>query len=116
MAVKLRLKRMGSKKRPFYRLVAADSRFQRDGRFIETLGQYDPRAKMFKLNVEKEKIAEWLGNGAQMSETAESLLRREGIVQEYNLSKMKLKTSSETEKNTQEENAEDGEVNAESNE
>ena len=106
MAVKLRLRRMGSKKRPFYRLVAADSRYQRDGRFIETLGQYDPRAKMFKLNVEKDKIIEWLGNGAQMSETAESLLRKEGIVQEYNLAKIKVKKSPEPTGTSQQ----DGEV------
>ena len=84
MAVKLRLRRMGSKKRPFYRIVAADSRYQRDGRFLETCGYYDPMKKPFKLQVEKDKIVKWLNNGAQMSETVESLLRTQGIVQEFN--------------------------------
>lgn len=87
MAVKLRMKRMGSKKRPFYRLVAADNRNQRDGRFLEILGYYDPMVKPFKFVCEPDKIVKWLDNGAQMSETAESLLRREGIVQEYNRKK-----------------------------
>ena len=75
---------MGSKKRPFYRLVAADSRYQRDGRFLEILGYYDPMEKPFKFVVDREKIMKWLGEGAQLSKTAESLLRREGIVQEFN--------------------------------
>lgn len=87
MAVRLRMKRMGSKKRPFYRLVAADTRFQRDGRFIEILGYYDPMVKPFKFVVDREKTMKWLNNGAMLSETAESLLRREGIVQEYNTAK-----------------------------
>ena len=78
------MKRMGSKKRPFYRLVAADSRYQRDGRFLEILGYYDPIEKPFKFVVDREKILKWLENGAQLSKTAESLLRKEGIVQEYN--------------------------------
>ena len=75
---------MGSKKRPFYRLVAADSRYQRDGRFLEILGYYDPMEKPFKFVVDREKILKWLEEGAQLSKTAESLLRREGIVQEFN--------------------------------
>ncbi len=87
MAVKLRLRRMGSKKRPFYRIVAADSRNQRDGRFLETCGYYDPMEKPFKLKVDKDKIMKWLGNGAQMSETVESLLRTQGVVQEFNRSR-----------------------------
>lgn len=79
------MKRMGSKKRPFYRLVAADCRYQRDGRFLEILGYYDPIVKPFKLVVDREKIFKWLENGAQLSNTAETLLRKQGIVQEYNL-------------------------------
>ncbi len=86
--VKLRMKRMGAHKRPFYRLVAADQRYQRDGRFLEILGYYDPMVKPFKFVVDREKVITWLKNGAQMSETAEGLLRREGIVQEYNLGKL----------------------------
>lgn len=93
MAVKLRLRRMGSKKRPFYRLVAADSRFQRDGRFLEIVGHYDPMTKPHKFEYDKEKILGWLNNGAQMSETVEGLLRQEGIVQEFNLAKIADKSS-----------------------
>ncbi len=87
MAVKLRLKRMGSHKRPFYRVVAADSRRQRDGRFLEILGHYDPMKEPYKFVINREKVMVWLRNGAQMSETVEGLLRKEGIVQELNLEK-----------------------------
>lgn len=87
MAVKLRLKRMGSHKRPFYRVVAADTRYQRDGRFLEIIGYYDPMEKPFKFVVDREKAKTWLRNGAMMSETVEGLLRQEGIVQELNLEK-----------------------------
>lgn len=93
MSVKLRLRRMGSRKRPFYRFVAVDSRFQRDGRFIETCGYYDPMQKPYKLNVDREKIVGWLQNGAQMSETVENLLRKEGIVQDFNLGKISALSS-----------------------
>lgn len=93
MAVKLRLRRMGSKKRPFYRLVAADSRFQRDGRFLEILGHYDPMMKPHKFEYEKEKIVAWLDNGAQMSDTVQGLLRQVGLVQEYNLAKIAGKSA-----------------------
>lgn len=78
---------MGTHKRPFYRIVAADSRYQRDGRFIETLGYYDPKKEPFILEVKHDKIMEWLKKGAQMSDTVRGLLRREGIVQEFNKSK-----------------------------
>ena len=108
MAVRLRLRRMGSRKRPFYRLVAADSRFQRDGRFLEILGHYDPIGKPFTFKVDREKVLDWLGKGAQMSETAESLLRKEGIVQAFNLSKTSSKTSPESEAKTQDETSEGG--------
>ncbi|MFC1650114.1 30S ribosomal protein S16 [Candidatus Latescibacterota bacterium] len=91
----LRLRRMGSRKHPFYRIVAADSRFQRDGRFLEVLGYYDPKSKPFKFDVDREKTLNWLNKGAQTSGTVKSLLRREGILQEYNLSKIKGESSSE---------------------
>ena len=83
---------MGSKKRPFYRIVAADSRYQRDGRFLETLGYYNPMTTPFTLNVDKEKVLAWLNKGAILSDTTKGLLRREGIVQEYNESKKAEKT------------------------
>ena len=98
MAVKLRMRRMGSHKRPFYRLVAADSRYQRDGRFLEILGYYDPMVKPFKFHVERDKVLAWLGKGAQMSETAESMLRKEGIVQEFNTGKRVSKSAVQSEK------------------
>lgn len=79
MAVVIRLMRAGAKKRPFYRLVAADSRRQRDGRFLEILGHYNPIAKPFELVVHKEKVSAWIGKGAQPSEQVASLLRRVGV-------------------------------------
>ena len=93
MAVKLRLRRMGSKKRPFYRVVAADSRYQRDGRFLEVCGYYDPMEKPYKVNVDREKVMSWLEKGAQMTETVESILRKEGIVQDFNRAKAEAKAS-----------------------
>lgn len=95
MSVMLRLRRMGSRKHPFYRIVAADSRFQRDGRFLEVLGYYDPKSEPFKFEVDREKTLNWLNKGAQTSNTVKSLLRRKGILQEYNLSKLKVKNSTE---------------------
>ncbi len=94
MSVKLRLRRMGSRKHPFYRIVAADSRFQRDGRFLEIIGYYDPKADPLKFDVDREKALSWLNKGAQTTETVRSLLRREGIMQEYNLSKVKTNNAS----------------------
>lgn len=79
MPVVIRLMRAGAKKRPFYRMVAADSRRQRDGRFIEILGHYDPLKKPFELVVHKDKVEAWLKNGAQPSEQAASLLRSVGM-------------------------------------
>ena len=79
MAVVIRLMRAGAKKRPFYRMVAADSRRQRDGRFLEILGHYNPIAKPFELVVKKEKIESWIAKGAQPSEQVASLLRRAGV-------------------------------------
>lgn len=79
MAVKLRLKRMGAKKRPFYRIVAADSRFPRDGRFIETVGTYDPIKSENNITLDEEKIIKWLNNGAQPTDTVKSILTKNGV-------------------------------------
>ncbi len=79
MAVKLRLKRMGSKQKPFYRIVAADSRSPRDGRFIETVGTYNPIVKENNVTVDEEKVAKWISNGAQPTDTVKSLLTKNGV-------------------------------------
>ena len=79
MAVKLRLKRMGSKQKPFYRIVAADSRSPRDGRFIETVGTYNPIVKENNVTVDEEKVAKWINNGAQPTDTVRSLLSKSGV-------------------------------------
>ncbi len=89
MAVKLRLKRMGAKQKPFYRIVAADARSPRDGRFIETVGTYNPVAQPAEVKIDKELALKWLNNGAQPTDTVASLLRKEGIMKEYKDSKIK---------------------------
>ncbi len=89
MAVKLRLKRMGSKQRPFYRIVATDSRNPRDGRFIETVGTYNPIDKNNEVKVDKEKALNWLNNGAIPTDTVRNILSKEGIMKEYAESKAK---------------------------
>ena len=81
MSVVIRLMRAGAKKRPFYRVVAADSRRQRDGRFLEILGHYNPLSQPYELRVHKDKVEKWLLRGAQPSEQAASLLRSLGIAQ-----------------------------------
>ena len=81
MSVVIRLMRAGAKKRPFYRVVAADSRRQRDGRFLEILGHYNPLTQPYELRVHKDKVEKWLSRGAQPSEQAASLLRSIGIAQ-----------------------------------
>ena len=78
--VKIRLRRMGAKKHPFYRIVAADSRCARDGRFIEILGYYDPNIDPPTIKLETEKIQKWLDNGAQPSDTARGLLKKQGML------------------------------------
>ncbi|NLM40600.1 MAG: 30S ribosomal protein S16 [Firmicutes bacterium] len=83
MAVRIRLKRMGAKKRPFYRLVVADSRAARDGRFIETLGYYNPIADPAEIKVDEEKALYWLQKGAQPSDTARSILRKSGVLDKF---------------------------------
>ena len=86
--VKLRLKRMGKKGHPFYRIVAADSRFPRDGRFIEEIGTYDPIAKENQVKLNKESTMAWLKNGAQPTDTVRNILSNEGIMKEFHESKM----------------------------
>ncbi len=76
MSVKIRMTRMGSNKKPFYRVVVADSRSPRDGRFIEQLGYYDPRAKEGGLKLDVEKANEWIKNGAKPTETVKKLIKR----------------------------------------
>jgi len=78
--VRIRLMRMGRKKRPFFRVVAADSRSPRDGKFLETLGYYDPLKKPYEFKVDPEKIKSWLARGAEPTETVRALLKREGLL------------------------------------
>ncbi|ADG41239.1 MULTISPECIES: 30S ribosomal protein S16 [Leuconostoc] len=83
MSVKIRLKRMGAKKRPFYRVVIADSRSPRDGRFIETVGTYNPISQPEEIKLDEAKILSWLSNGAQPSDTVRNLLSHAGILAKY---------------------------------
>ena len=76
MAVKIRLRRMGAKETPFYRIVVADSRFPRDGRFIEELGYYNPLKDPIELKVNDEKVKNWIKNGAQPTDTVKSLFKK----------------------------------------
>jgi small subunit ribosomal protein S16 len=78
--IKLRLRRMGAKKRPSYRIVAADSRAPRDGRFIEIIGTYDPLTDPATVRINEERAKHWLSNGAQPTDTVRALLRREGLI------------------------------------
>lgn len=80
MAVKIRLRRMGAKKAPFYRIVVADSRSPRDGRFIEEIGYYDPMKSPAVIKVDEEKANKWIQSGAQPTETVKSLLTKSGII------------------------------------
>ena len=81
MAVKIRLKRMGAKKAPFYRVVVADSRYPRDGRFIEELGHYNPTTNPADIKIDIEKAHTWIKNGAQPTETVKSLLKKAGMTE-----------------------------------
>ncbi len=81
MAVKIRLRRMGAKKAPFYRIVVADSRYPRDGRFIEEVGYYDPTRDPAVLRVDGEKVKKWLGNGAQPTDTVRALLKKSSVIE-----------------------------------
>lgn len=89
MAVKLRLKRMGAKKNPFYRVIAADSRSPRDGKFIETVGTYNPSNGEVKIN--EELAMKWLGNGAIPTDTVRSLLSKQGIMTKFSQTKKENK-------------------------
>ncbi len=79
MAVKIRLRRMGAKKAPFYRIIVADSRSPRDGKFIEEVGYYNPMTNPADIKVDAEKVQKWLANGAQPTETVKSILNKSGI-------------------------------------
>ena len=93
MAVKLRLMRMGKKKQPTYRIVAADSHSPRDGRFIEIVGTYAPRADPSVMNVDNDKAVAWLAKGAQPTETVRKILEISGAWSEYSASKAAAKTA-----------------------
>ncbi len=83
MSVKIRLKRMGAKKKPFYRIVVADSRSPRDGKFIEELGYYNPLKEPGEVKINDEKTVEWLLNGAQPTETVRVLLKKHNILEKF---------------------------------
>ncbi len=80
MAVKIRLRRMGAKKTPFYRIVVADSRFPRDGRFIEEIGYYNPLSEPVDFKVDSEKVSKWISNGAQPTDTVKALFKKHEIL------------------------------------
>lgn len=87
MAVKLRLQRFGAKQKPFYRVVAADSRSPRDGRFIEIVGTYDAVKSPAIISIDEEKAMKWLASGAQPTDTVRSLFSKEGIMKKFHESK-----------------------------
>ncbi|ANU55119.1 30S ribosomal protein S16 [Acutalibacter muris] len=80
MAVKIRLRRMGAKKNPFYRIVVADSRFPRDGRFIEEIGYYNPMEEPSVVKLDPEKAKKWMENGAQPTDTVRDLFKKHGVI------------------------------------
>jgi small subunit ribosomal protein S16 len=102
MPVKIRLKRMGAKQRPFYRIVVADSRSPRDGRFIETLGTYNPITKPATITVDEEKTINWLSKGAIPTDTVKNILSDKGIIAKFAASKVK-KSNKKVIKETKEE-------------
>ena len=87
MAVKIRLTRMGSKKKPFYRIVASTSTSPRDGRFIETVGTYNPLVEENQVTLKEERVLEWLSKGAQPSDTVRNILSKEGVMKKFHESK-----------------------------
>ena len=91
MSVKIRLKRMGSKKRPFYRIVVADSHSPRDGRFFETVGTYNPLTDPETVTLKEEKVMNWLNNGAQPSDTVRNILSRNGVMKKFHEAKFSKK-------------------------
>ena len=80
MAVKIRLRRMGAKKAPFYRIVVADARYPRDGRFIEEIGYYNPMTEPSTVKVDADKAKQWIANGAQPTDTVKALLKKSGAI------------------------------------
>ncbi|GIP36783.1 30S ribosomal protein S16 [Paenibacillus sp. J31TS4] len=88
MAVRIRLKRMGAHKAPFYRLVVSDSRSPRDGRFIEEIGTYNPLTQPASVQIDEEKALKWLSNGAQASDTVRNLFSKAGIMTKFHESKL----------------------------
>ncbi len=91
MAVKIRMKRMGSKRNPFYRIVVADSRSPRDGRQIDQIGTYNPVAEPVELNIDEEKALKWLRDGAKPSDTVRNLFSKEGIMKKFHEEKSQAK-------------------------
>ena len=91
MAVKLRLKRMGAKKKTFYRVVAADSRSPRDGKFIETVGTYNPLTTPAEIKIDEEKAMKWLENGAIPTDTVRALFKKAGINEKFHNAKQAKK-------------------------
>ncbi len=87
MAVKIRLRRMGAKKRPFYRVVAADSRYPRDGKFVEVVGTYNPVDENASINIDEEKAMKWLKNGAIPTDTVRNILSRAGVMEKFHNAK-----------------------------
>ncbi len=87
MAVKIRLKRMGSNKKPFYRIVVADSRSPRDGKFIEEIGFYNPVSQPKQVKINDEKAVKWLSNGAQPTDTVKTLFVKNGVMEKFEASK-----------------------------
>ena len=94
MSVKIRLKRMGAKKRPFYRVVVANSTAARDGRFIETIGHYNPCVEPPAISIDAEKALRWLGHGAQPTDVTRALLRKQGILDRFDAAKAARKADS----------------------
>ncbi|ASS65741.1 MULTISPECIES: 30S ribosomal protein S16 [Paenibacillus] len=88
MAVRIRLKRIGAHKAPFYRLVVSDSRSPRDGRFIEEIGTYNPVAQPAQVNIDEEKALKWLQTGAQASDTVRNLLSKAGVLKKFHEQKL----------------------------
>ena len=80
MAVKIRLRRKGAKKNPFYRIVVADSRYPRDGRFIEEIGTYDPLKTPADVKIDADKAKQWIANGAQPTDTVKDILKKSGVI------------------------------------
>jgi len=90
LAVKLRLRRMGKKRQPYYKLVAADSRSPRDGKYLDAVGVYNPMTQPHKLEIDEVKAMDWLHKGAQPTDTVKSLLSQKGILLKYDLKKRGL--------------------------